>query len=144
LTRLDDVARILAQVGAADDAAHHFGVARLGDGADEADFFGPERLAYFIGHGLAQFAGQLVRWFMAGGQDAEANNLISLQLVGHADGGRLADGGMADQNRFDFSRAEPLPATLMVSSERPSIYHIPSSSTAAQSPCTQTSSKWDQ
>lgn len=41
--RIDQTGRIagvVAQVSAADDAAHDFGVARLGNVADEPDFFG--------------------------------------------------------------------------------------------------------
>src|SRR5262249_56134136 len=52
----------------------------------------------------------------------------------------LTDGWQA---RIDSTSAGPrrLPAILIVSSERPRMYHIPSLSTAAQSPWTHTSGK---
>ena len=49
---------------------------------------------------------------MAGPEHGEAPDDLPLDFVGHADRGRLGDGGVADQDRLDLGRPEPLAGDL--------------------------------
>ena len=65
-----------------------------------------------MAHVLLQFVNQLVSSLVTGAQDAVDPDDIAAQLVGHADGRGLGDGGMADQRALDLGRAQPVAADL--------------------------------
>ena len=65
-----------------------------------------------MAHVLLQFIHQAVGRLVAGAQYAVDPDDVAAQLVGHADGCGLGDGGVADQSTFDLSRAQPVAADL--------------------------------
>ena len=131
------VAEVFAQIGAADDAAHDFGVARLGQIGDER-ISSAAAACPFGGNLAAQLSPQGFVPVKPGARMQKQTIALPLIAWGMPMAAASLTAGWATNT--DSTSAGPirLPAILIVSSERPRMYHIPSSSMAAQSPCAQT------
>ena len=103
-----NIPRGFAEVSGAHHAPHHFGVARLGQVADEEQRLGRQGLAERNHQAGAQFFAQLFTGFGARRQHAEANDLVTFQLVGDGDGRGLDDLWMRHKHGFNFGGAEAL------------------------------------
>src|SRR5450830_1374462 len=92
----------------AQQAAHDFAGAGLGEVVAEADFLGLGDRADFLGDPVAQFQGQFASLFAGGAgllEDHEGADRFARRVVRLAHHGRFRDEGVGDQGRFDFHRA---------------------------------------
>ena len=88
-----------------DQAAEDLAAAGLGQLGHEPDLVGGERLAQRLGDPVAQLGSEGVAGLVAGLQDDEAEDDFPLEAVGNADRGRLGDGAVLGEDRFDLGRA---------------------------------------
>src|SRR6184192_3267229 len=138
------VAEFFTQIRSAHDAAHHFCVPGFWYVCHKNHVARSECLTEIACHILFQFGRKsdiAVRSLFKTQKQISASPLME---SGTPTAAASLTCGCA--TRIDSTSAGPtrLPPTLIVSSERPRMYHSPSLSTAAQSPWTQTSGKRDQ
>src|SRR2546426_8074232 len=107
-----EIARLLAEIGRADHAAHDLGVARLRESAREEPGLGADRLAHLRGDPLGELSAERVRRRLARSQNHEADDPLALHRMGYADDARLRHRRMADQHRLDLRGAEALARDL--------------------------------